>query len=88
MIRNDLRAKVRDSILAGVSDALTEIEGHATGNGDTGNALALLRARLAPALPAPAAEALGVSEEAAEPPDGPTPTSAPRKGRKRSAAAG
>jgi hypothetical protein len=85
MIWNYLRSKVRESILAGVSDALVEIEGSGT-TGDTGSALALLRARLTPALPAPPtapAEASGVPQEVAEPADGPTP----RNGRKRAASA-
>jgi hypothetical protein len=33
MIWNYLRSKVRESILAGVSDALVEIEGNGTSNG-------------------------------------------------------
>jgi hypothetical protein len=47
MIWNYLRSKVRESILAGASDALVEIEGNGTSNGkgDADNALALLRAK-------------------------------------------
>ena len=44
-----LRAAARDAVLAGVSDAAAEL----AGDDDPGPAVALLRARLAPALLAP-----------------------------------
>jgi hypothetical protein len=58
MLWNFLRERVKQSVLAGVADALTELDGSA----DVGaaDAVALLRARLSPALPAPAAEENGV----------------------------
>jgi hypothetical protein len=101
MIWNYLRSKVRESILAGVSDALVEIEGNGTTGSaaETGNALALLRARLTPALPAPTLLAAGTSAEtpiaastaasgAGEGEGDPSAASAPRNGRKRPAPAG
>src|SRR5947209_3255828 len=54
MLWNYLREKVRESVLAGVSDALVELDG--TGADGNADAVALLRARLTPALPAPSAE--------------------------------
>jgi hypothetical protein len=80
MTWNDLRAKVRDSILAGVGDALVEIEG----NGDTGNALGLLPAKMASALPAPVAPRPEMPAAAAEPTSS---LPATRNGRKRATAA-
>jgi hypothetical protein len=101
MIWSYLRSKVRESILAGVSDALVEIEGNGTTGsaGETGNALTLLRAKIMPALPAPApsptappAEMPIAASTAAsgtpESEDGPTAASTPRNGRKRPATAG
>jgi hypothetical protein len=101
MIWNYLRSKVRESILAGVSDALVEIEGNGTTGtaGETGNALTLLRAKIMPALPAPVAPATGAPAEmpiaastaasgTPEGEDGPSAASTPRNGRKRPAPAG
>ena len=84
MIWSYLRTKVRDSILAGVHDALTEIDGAdtATGAAGGGNVLASLRAKLAPALPAPADMAFPTptaSSEASESVDGPAVTPSGRK---------
>jgi hypothetical protein len=56
MFWNYLRNKVRDAVLAGVADAAQELDG-TNGDGEMGQAVALLRARLTPALPAPVATA-------------------------------
>ena len=54
MLFSWLRNRVKNAFLSGIGDAIGEIE-----NGDhpdTSTAIALLRARLQPALPAPAPE--------------------------------
>jgi hypothetical protein len=48
-----IREKVKAAVLAGVADAAGELDG--TGEGDTAQAVALLRTRLALALPGPVA---------------------------------
>ena len=51
MLFNWIRNRVRAAVLAGVADAAAEIDGD--GSADLDNALAALRARVQPALPAP-----------------------------------
>jgi len=92
MIWNYLRSKVRDSILAGVADALAEVEGNGPTDDTTHVALALLRQRLAPALSAPSLTPMALAVPAAstgatENAEGASAPVAPRNGRKRTLAA-
>ena len=52
MLFSWIRNRVRDAFLAGISDGVAELE--QDGPKDTTSAIATLRVRLTPALPAPA----------------------------------